>query len=385
MVSGVTWECFSQAGNSYVDISNIKLDYAIEGGGFVNANIGNCIYRGDDGYYLSYGRTNGPNMGAKLSVENNEIIIELSYGRFYLMNGDNDVNKNSISFIRGLVAFEPVTFDTYKPNDVSIAPAQGESYKYSCFMTSDTRYKYARVFTASDVFSTNNIYGDVDAVIMDISGSSNVDLQNQWSNNAYGIAYYGGIITPLMDSNYTYVEITPGTVSSLDVQNISKAVTRTSAIDLIGQNIAQFLEIKGENGRFICAGIFEFTPYAGIRILGDSDELDNVHVYKAEPYDNNNEHARIPAPWYIENSNIYSWKTVSEAVGGNLLDTDYVIFDTGSDIHLVPEGYLLVIEDDVEMMLYVGTESSIVQPKGNLEEEDAVTYRARVEYLLPQV
>ena len=384
VVSGVTWECFSQAGNSYVDISNIKLDYAIEGGGFVNANIGNCIYRGDDGYYLSYGRTNGPNMGAKLSVENNEIIIELSYGRFYLMNGDNDVNKNSISFIRGLVAFEPVTFDTYKPNDVSIAPAQGESYKYSCFMTSDTRYKYARVFTASDTFTASTVYGTgtVDGVIMDISGSDNVNSQNIWSNEAYGFAYYGGIIKAYTDSSYTYV----GTVASVNVQSISKQITRTSAKSLIGQNIAEFLGIKGENGGFTCAGLFEFMPYAGVRILGNSEVLQQSYVYSAEQYDTNvNTGARRPAPWYIESSDSYVWKTISQAVTEEMISVERVNFDIGSEIHLIPEGYLLLKDEDVEMMVYVGAESSTVQPKGSLTSIDASTYKVNVEYLMPEV
>jgi hypothetical protein len=389
ILSGITPNCFDEHG--LYDITNIQLDCvynAGQGQEVKKRSLYHVIYYNNGKYYLRYPTlSDGPQLGEELSCVNGELTIPFTHEKVTLQNN----TINNVRFIRGLAD----TWDNvvvYRPDRIAPHVAQGESLKYSCFMVreSNNQRKYARVFTASDVFTANTVYGagTADGVIMDLCGSDDVSGTDRWMNDAYGFSYYGGEISPFTTTyNGSEPEYFVTDSAGNNFESTSKQVTRVSAKNLAGTNIADFLGIRGEDGNFTYAGIFLFKAYNGFKILGDNEEIQNAYVYSAEPYDSVNTGARRPAPWLInQQENTYAWKTVYEATTAQYdpLVTGRVSFDPSNQIHEVPDGYIFMKVGDVEMLAYIEESSSIVSKKGNLTDDvDAKDHKVRIEYLFP--
>jgi hypothetical protein len=141
----------------------------------------------------------------------------------------------------------------YRPSQVRVVPAEGEAFKYSCFIIREgiqgqSKQTYiTRVFKSSDVFTpvkSDSRYNNksVTGMLMDITGA-----------DRYYMGYYGGVIVPeqLVNEN--------GTVDSATRQLLKKEITRTTS----ASNIKSFLLGESYQGY---SGMFAFAPYTKVTI-----------------------------------------------------------------------------------------------------------------------
>ena len=387
------------------------IDYYLSGAAF--REIGSRILY-DDGVWSVYSQRPGlldtqrvRTLGSTeytYNAEAHTFSVKLTslYVDTYDADHTNIVDVGSTIFIRGLEsrAEDGLNAGLYKPGRF-MEIESGESFKYSCFINKkNSEYRlFTRVFTANDVFSDSVdangdiVYGPIGGVIMDMAGSVAVTSLNQTilTNDCYGMAYYGGVIVPCSTSTVSpeYCVGSRNLISSSNAvgridSTVAAAicqhdVTRQSA-GLCGTKISTFLDI-GSNGTFTYAGIFEFKPYAHIKLLTVSDNYPYVYIYNAEQSDpNGNYYSRRPAPWGASQS--YSWKTLLDATSGqDALDTSNVTLYMGSDIGEIPDGFIKIYWGGAEALLYTGTDSYTVSGKAVISDVDAKVYRVDIQYL----
>ena len=101
------------------------------------------------------------------------------------------------------------------------------------------------------------------------------------------------------------------------------------------------------------------------------------------PYDDQNTGARNPSPWLVDGTtNKWEWKSVAERIG-----TESSVLGSlplhNDQIHLIPEGFVLVLNDNVQYLLYTGTESYTVNMVGTGSTQanvDALDHRVDVTF-----
>ena len=390
VLSGITEECFYGSGNMF-NFGNLKLDYT-DGNQFYVRAINNSVYKNtDDGkYYIAIGGIySGQGMGTAVTYENGEVRIPLSHGQLRIYDGSsNQELRGRARFIRGLAPAETVTIDNYIPSDKRPVPESGESMKYSCFAVKNGEdLNISRVFTASESFTSNTIYGTgtVDGVIMDMCGSNDVDESTKWTgNDPYGFAYYGGQVSPFDKNGVVFVTDVTGN----SLANMTKQVTRLTARSLIGANIADSLGISDSNGHFRYAGVFEFNKYGRVKIIWNDNELSAKYIFRGKQSDpQGNVYARIPAPWETDPT----WITIQQAVNNQSepFDTDNVMLYLGNYIYDAPDGFVHVYWGGAEAYIYEGTseetESYIVSGGSNPTQVDAKDHKVQLQYMFPAV
>ncbi len=385
--SGVDGSCFD--GNK-LEFGNLLIDVGSLYGGFEKLQFDNCIYQSYNSnlqaneYYVCSSGTGYAIGNTALENNNGETIY------VPLTNSQLEYESGSFpdgGFIRGLSTFTD-SISTYQPAMIRPVPARSESNKYSCFVTEyydgwNTSQYYSRVFTASDTFTTATVYGTntVDGLIMDIAGSSDVSDENKWSNDVYGKAYYGGVVKPYITDGGAINFGTPSeSIGTTDMSTYTRSVTRLGAASYIGTNIAEFLGI-GSNGAFEKAGMFFFEPYTYVSV--SASDLSNAYAYYADPYDDQNTGARNPSPWLVDGTNDkWEWKSVADRIGESNEVLGSLLLHIDS-IHLIPEGFVLVLNDNVQYLLYTGTESYTVNMVGTGSTQanvDAVDHRVDVTF-----
>ena len=237
---------------------------------------------------------------------------------------------------------------TYIPCSViKVIPAQGESYKYSCFIYNND---FNRVFTAADSFSTTPASPEgvtrtyysptVAARIMDMIGSDN-----------YGWGYYGGVIRPYAASfsndDNTFFGSASGEVTVGQVNSYTKDSLRKDS----ATNIYSYLGSSFAGG----AGILEFKPYNTITI----QNCNVAYIYDVQMSSNNNDSGFYSIttikPWVQQNSS-YIWKRINEHIGYNVTDDIREISIAGTNsIYDVPEGFVYTSTADGSGAIYIGT------------------------------
>ncbi|MBR5369366.1 MAG: hypothetical protein IK138_08865 [Lachnospiraceae bacterium] len=358
---------------SRLEFGNLVIDVGSFNGGFEKLQFDNCIYRSYNSnlqanqYYVCSSGTGYAIGNTELENDNGETIyVPLTNSELEYVSG----SFPSGAFIRGLSTFTD-TISTYQPAKIKAVPDRGEANKFSCFVSEQndwgTYNAYTRVFTASDTFTAETVYGTntVDGLIMDMAGSSNVSAENKWSNACYAKAYYGGVVKPYITDGGAINFGTPsGSIGTGDMSTYTRSVTRLGAASYIGTNIAEFLGI-GSNGVFEKAGMFFFEPYTKAIVTNPSlaNAYNGVYTYTQDQ-----------DPQLIK---------IIPSAGGDVKKVDYEGYSIGTtnedgscqitlesgQILPVPEEYLVTRNGGGTYLIYYGNNVN-----AKIENEGAPTY-----------
>jgi hypothetical protein len=309
-----------------------------------------------------------------------------------------NIFKEKNMYARGLQVDPEEQPSGYSPARTTVVP-DTETMKYSCFVnTSMGNTTISRIFTASDTFTVNNVYGNgtIAGVIMDMSGTDEDTGDNVKSTNSYyGPAFYGGEIDPLWytytisqdnihdvfcvaelmpdgSGGYEVEELTSGTAAAIS----TKKVTRDVAKDLSNRNIAEFLEI-GSNGRFRYAGVFAFRPYQVVTISNASQ----AYACPVDPVQDPETYEILSFNLYCEEKTVdYEYYTIGyddpEDSG-----TFVINLTCESMVYPVPDGYILALNGGGTYLIYYG-EKTEINVRGSLNPNNQnynVTYNIAAE------
>ena len=340
--------------------------------------INNFYVDDDDRYWIASFDSNGV---MSLSTKLLNIAVDDTEALKLYPGLENYEIKNNI-FIRGLVpgdtgSSDPVSVSTYRCDDYYVVPAEGEVFKYSCFVygVGADELKFARVFTAADSFNTTPASPDgvtrayynstAAARIMDMVGSDN-----------YGWAYYGGVISPYTsddssEDDETFFGSANGPVLYGQIESYEKRAYRTDS----ATNIYTYLGSSFADG----AGMLKIKPFTKILI----SNCNEAYIYETSiiPNGDDNEFNKVAdlGPW--ESGQGKAWKTINQVIGqsqtGNQRE---IILAQSNYIYDVQDGFVYTSSGDGSGAIYVGTADYTVEG-GDLEDVNAKDFRAEGAYL----
>ena len=297
---------------------------------------------------------------------------------------DNTSKKNN-TFVRGLCIAqygsgdEPSTM-YYKPHYLykDAIPAQGESYKYSCFVTGEgSDLKFGRVFTASDIFSTSPASPE-GVTITYYNSATSARIIDMVGSDQYGKVYYGGEISPYApaDGNSdskTFFGSARGEVKVGDIASYTKKSYRSDN----ATNIYSYLGENFAGG----AGILKINPFHSIGV----SNFTTAYAYEVTwAYIGQSSHERAEAfgPFSadvpIGDPPAWCWKTLYELTGGEDLGGLNLVLSPGDGIYDIPDGFVFGHISEGYFAIYVGTADYSVPGKGDLTAVNAAEHRAVV-------
>ena len=369
-----------------LDLSGVAIDYALlnNSDGFMTAKLDNSVKaidnNGETRYKVIYSGNNNNDHYFDKTVENNAMTLEINLSILGTKSNDN-VTSRSDTFVRGLA---PVSDDygttnitNYKPSEVRFAPGAGECYKYSCFVTGSSSLRFARVFTARDIFSQDSYYFDplTAGRIMDMAGSEN-----------YGSVYYGGEVTPYkLGGTVFFNSLKP----DFDISTVSSLRKTVARYDDGMRNIYGYLGINATEG----AGVFKFTPYTTVTITNC-----NVAYLYGYIQDINEDYRKIEKMMYT--STYYSEMRVVNQYMGSGITEDTRIFDlypeSGAKVIDVPKGFVYIMYTGTQMtdkgVVYDGSVAQEIKlydndgenVVGTVNAETAASKKAIITFNLPE-
>ncbi len=340
---------------------------------------------------------------ASVTLNTDDFSFDDNSGTYRLKLNKLSINANELQpggvlggtnvFVRGLLLNEDsgdtVTVSNYRPRKIKVTPGNGESYKYSAFVYPDgtNAYKYGRVFTASDTFSSStsrfNSTGAA-GVIMDMCGAEN-----------YSYAYYGGEVLPLYRQQNVLFGSSEGLIESSEILSFNKVVDRLALIESTPSNIVSYL--LGENYTGY-SGLFEFRPYNQVTIKNciesDTSEKHAAYAYmeRSTPInDDNNSQIGYKVMPSNDGKNSYGTyfgvQSLYRYSGSQVNNDGDLVYNICGDSYVydVPEGFIYQsVDTDKQIIIYYGNNETATYTYTNDQNKETTEYlyphRAIVEF-----